>query len=311
MAKTKSLKSDDYIFPLNINGLEGRMLRLPPQKGAKKEILFIYGQHSSLERWWGLALEFNKMGGVTMPDLPGFGGMTSLYKIGHKATVDELADYLAAFVKLKYRNKKVVIAGMSLGFVIATRMLQRYPELTKKVDLLISIVGFAHKDDFIFTKKRHFTYRWGATLFSRRFPAWVFQNVFLQPFYLRRVYHRSHNGKEKFAEMSGDEFDRTMDMEIELWSINDIRTQMQTSREMLTLNNCTKRVELPVYHVAARKDRYFDNARVEEHFRLIFKDYQVLYTRAPSHAPTVIATAREAAPFIPVGLRKLLDAKAG
>src|SRR5579862_6532373 len=123
------LKAEDFIVPLNINGLEGRMLRLPAQKASQPEILFIYGQHSSLERWWGLALELNKLGPITMPDLPGFGGMQSLYKIGKTASVDDLADYLAAFVKLKYRNKKFVIAGMSLGFVIVTRMLQKYPEL--------------------------------------------------------------------------------------------------------------------------------------------------------------------------------------
>ncbi len=310
MAKSKSKDPDDYIFPLNINGLEGRMLRLPAPKEKNHEILFIYGQHSSLERWWGMAQELNKFGAFTMPDLPGFGGMTNLYKIGHKATIDELADYLAAFVKMKYRHKKVTIGGMSLGFAIVTRMLQRNPELIKKVDVLISIVGFAHGDDFIFGRRRTFFYRRGSALFSHKWPAWVFQNVFLQPFYLKRVYHRSNNGKEKFAELSGDEFGRTMDMEIKLWNINDLRTQMQTSREMLALDNCGKRVNLPVYHVAAKKDRYFDNARVEEHLRKIFSNVEVMFMKSTNHAPTVIATPEDAAPFIPAGIRKLLSAQA-
>lgn len=308
MAKKAGQEPADYILPLYINGLEGRMLRLPAPKGKNREVLFVYGQHSSLERWWGLVHEFNRFGAVTMPDLPGFGGMDSLYKSGQKGNIDNLADYLAAFLKLRYKNKKVTIAAMSLGFVIVTRMLQRYPDLTKKVEMLVSVVGFAHKDDFVFSKPRHFVYTYGAWIVSHRIPAWIFQHVFLRPAYLRRVYARSYNAREKFADLSGDEFDRTMDTEIHLWRVNDIRTQMQTSYEMLTLDNTKKRVDLPVIHVAAKKDRYFNNTVVEQHLRQIFKDYEIYYMKG-NHAPTIIADAKAAAPFIPAGVRKLLNKK--
>lgn len=285
------------------------MLRLPARKAGQREILFIYGQHSSLERWWGLALEMNKYGALTMPDVPGFGGMTSLYKIGSSATIDNLADYLAAFIKLKYRNKRVTILAMSLGFVVATRMLQRYPELTKKVDFLASIVGFGHHDDFIFSKKRQFFYRCVTAVFARKWPARIFQALFLQPFYLRRAYKHSRFAKEKLAHMSGDEFNRTMDMEIVLWRINDIRTQMKTNNEMFKLDNTKTRVNLPVWHVASKKDRYFDHVRVEQHLRRIFSDFNIAFTKDPNHAPTIIADAKAAAPFIPAELRKALSAK--
>lgn len=309
MAKSEP-RAEDFIMSLNINGLEGRMLRMPAKRKNQPELLFIYGQHSSLERWFGLALELNKLGAVTMPDMPGFGGMKSLYSIGQTATVDNLADYLAAFIKLKYRNKKFIVLGMSLGFVIVTRMLQKYPELTKKVLLLTSIVGFAHGDDFIFPKKRLRVYKPTARFFSMRLPAWFFQRVVVHPYFLRRTYHKSYNGREKFENMSGDEFERTMDMEILLWKINDIRTQMKTNVEMLSLNNCNARVDLPVHHVAAKRDRYFNNTSVEHHFRQIFSDYRVYWTTAPNHAPTIIATAKEAAPFIPAGIRRLIRAAA-
>lgn len=122
----------DYIQPLNMNGLQGRVLQMPAPKNKNREILFIYGHHSSLERWWGLVQNFNRYGAVTMPDLPGFGGMDSFYKIGEKPTIDNLADYLASFIKMRYKRRRFTIIGMSLGFVIATRMLQRYPDLAKK-----------------------------------------------------------------------------------------------------------------------------------------------------------------------------------
>ena len=300
---------EDYIVPLNINGLEGRMMRLPAKKAGQREILFIYGQHSSLERWWGLALEMNRYGALTMPDMPGFGGMTSLYKIGQTASIDNLADYLAAFIKLKYRNKRVTILGMSLAFAVVTRMLQRYPELTKKVDMVVSIVGLAHGDDFVFSRKRRLFYKIVTGIFSRRLPAAFFQGVFLQPFYLRRAYKHSRFAKEKLSNLSGDEFKRTMDMEIVLWRINDIRTQMKTNNEMFRLDNTNKRIDLPVWHVASKKDRYFNHVRVEEHMRKIFTDFHVAYTKDPNHAPTIIADAKAAAPFIPTELRKELNKK--
>ncbi len=71
MTKTV-LDPADYIAPLNMNGMQGRMLRMPAPKSYKREILFIYGHHSSLERWFGFSQVLNRYGAVTMPDLPGF-----------------------------------------------------------------------------------------------------------------------------------------------------------------------------------------------------------------------------------------------
>lgn len=299
----------DFIVPLNLNGLEGRMLKMPAKKPAQREILFVYGQHSSLERWFGLAQELNKLGTVIMPDLPGLGGMTSLYRIGYPATIDNMAEYLATFVKLKFKNKKVTIIAMSLGFVVATRMLQNHPELVKKVDILVSIVGFAHGSDLKFSKSRLFIYKSASKLFAKKIPAKIFRYTALQPVVLKAIYHRTHNAKEKFVEMTGDEFKRTMDMEINLWHQNDIRTQFKNYLEMFDLDNTSLRVNLPVYHVAAQHDRYFNNIKVEEHMRRIFNDFKIFYSKASNHAPTVVATAKEAAPFMPPGLREVLAKK--
>ncbi len=89
MAKKLPKNPADYIQPLNINGMEGRMMFLPSQKKNNAEILFVYGHHSSLERWWGFAQVLSRFANVTMPDLPGFGGMDSFYKIGKHASVED------------------------------------------------------------------------------------------------------------------------------------------------------------------------------------------------------------------------------
>lgn len=309
MAK-KLLKSPaDYIEPLNINGLDGRMLHLPAQKGGNpnKEILFVYGHHSSLERWWGLMQVLNRYAPVTMPDLPGFGGMDSYYTIGKKPSIDNLADYLAAFIKLRYKRKKVVIAGMSFGFVVATRMMQRYPELSKKVILLVSIVGFAHKDDFTFSKPRYYFYLYATRLLSYRLPAAFFRHIVLHKLILRTFYARTHNAKHKFAQVKDPaEFEHLMATEVNLWHENDVRTWAYTSTQFLTFNNCNVRVNVPVWHVSAKADHFFDNHLVEQHMQVVFSDYKSAEINMETHAPSVIADERMAGPLVPPKLRRML-----
>jgi pimeloyl-ACP methyl ester carboxylesterase len=307
MAKTAPNPAD-YIYPLNMNGLQGRMLQMKAPKGKTREILFVYGHHSSLERWFGLMQNLNRYGAVTMPDLPGFGGMDSFYKIDEKATIDRLADYLAAFVKMRYKRRRVTIAGMSLGFVIVTRMLQRYPDLIKKVDMVVSLAGFAHKDDFTFSKRRHFMYLTMARVFSLPVTSSFFRHVILSPFILKTVYKYTHNAKNKFEGVVEEELEELLNFEVHLWHDNDVRTYMQTSKEFLTLDNCKVQVDLPVYHVAISDDRYFDNHVVEQHFRIIFNDFHELAKLdVGNHAPSVLADAKAAAPFVPPKLRRILS----
>lgn len=300
----------DYIVPLNVNGLEGRMLRLPAPKtkqAAGRDILFIYGLHSSLERWWGLAQVLNRYGAVTMPDLPGFGGMDSFYKIGKQPTIDNMADYVAAVVKLRYRRKKVTIVGLSYGFVVVTRMLQKYPELTGKVTLLVSIVGFAHKDDFIFTKTRYRLYRLGTGLIKRRLPAKIFREVALNPWVLRTFYGRTHNAKSKYALADTyDALEEIQQVEVGLWRNNDARTWAFTTNEILRFDNCQVRVDLPVWHVAAHNDHYFDNHLVEQHFKVIFNGFDTASFDLKAHAPSVLATEKDAAVLLPTKLKRYL-----
>lgn len=292
-----------------MNGLHGRMLRMPAKKPSQREMLLIYGHHASLERMFGLAEDLNRYGGVTMPDLPGFGGMESFYKVGLKPTVDDLADYLAAFIKLRYRGRRISIMGMSFGFVIATKMLQRYPELAKKVDLLVSVVGFAHKDDFKFKKRNYLIMLWLARVFSNRPMAWFGRHIILRPAFIRWSYLAVADKHTKLKDADTTERDRRINYEINLWHINDVRTHMFTTIQMLKLNLCTKTVDLPVYHIAVEPDRYFNNQFVEQHLNVIYKHVKIIKSKMSGHAPTVVADAQAAAPFIPAAIRALLRQK--
>jgi len=107
----------DFIMPININGLDGRVLRVENENHrSRHELLLIYDFQSNLEKWWGFAIALKNYANVTSVDLPGLGGMDSFYKIGRKPTLDNMADYLASFVKLKYKRKRLSIHGCRLWF---------------------------------------------------------------------------------------------------------------------------------------------------------------------------------------------------
>ena len=298
------------IQPLNMNGLSGRLMYLPAPKKHKREFLVVYGHHSSLERWSGFAEVFNDYGAVIMPDLPGFGGMDSFYKIGKTASLDNYADYLAAFVKMRYKRRRFSIVGISWGFLVITRMLQLYPELSKKVDMLISAAGFMHYDNFKFSPNRHSLYTIASRIFSVPPIDFIFRYVALNRYVLRAAYSKTHNAKVKFAQAKNeDEFNRMMAMEIKLWQTNDTRTHFRTTVEMLTVDNCRNTVKLPVWHVFTHNDNYFDNAVVEQQMRIVFDDYIPIEINLTSHVLSVIATKEESKMLIPRKLQKYLKTR--
>ncbi len=272
----------------------------------KKEILLIYGHHSSLERMYGIAEALSMFGTVTMPDLPGCGGMESFYKIDMKPNIDTMADYLASFIKLRYKGKKISIVGMSLGFAIVTRVLQRYPEICDKVEILISVVGFSHRYDYAFSRSRMLFYRTLSSVFMHKLPAAFFYNVLLHPTVIRTAYSKTFNAKKKLANMTPEDKKAAIEFEVELWRQDDTRTYMAMGLQMLNIDNCKQQVSLPVHHISVAGDQYFDHSVVEQHMRVIFSDFTEHEAVIPSHAPTILATKEEADPFIPKSVKKLL-----
>jgi len=303
---SKEQKPDDFIQPLYINGLNGRMLRVPAPAHTNREILLIYGHHALLERWWGLVENLNDYGAVTMPDLPGFGGMDGFQTIGRKPTINEYADYLAAFVKMHYRRKRVTIVGISFGFVVITRMLQRYPELAKRVDLVVSMVGFMHKTDFLFTPQRRNQIHIAARFFSLPGVAWIIRYCFLNQFIIKRIYVRMPAGRRRFLEMDPITFSSLMDFEVLLWQKNDVRTHWRTTSEFVLLDNCDRQIDLPVWHVASRGDHYFNNEIVEQHMRVVYNDYHRGVMESKAHTPSILGDKKELSIMLPPGLRKVL-----
>jgi pimeloyl-ACP methyl ester carboxylesterase len=300
----------DYILPLNINGLQGRMLRMPAAKRKNKEILMVYGHHAMIERWGGLAENLAEYGNVTMPDLPGFGGMDSFYKAGKRPDIDAFADYLVAFIKLRYKNKKITIYAISYGFVIVTRMLQRYPEIAKKVELLISFAGFIHEEDILYGRPKRRVYERLARLLAARPVTWFIRHIGYSRPVLNRLYKTFPNSKRRMIEITPEEFAQSIDFELKLWRSNDVRTHWLTTSEFLRLDNLGRHVPIPVVHVVSKKDHYLNNIVVEQHMRQVFSDYTQHIAKTKAHVPSVLADKKAMSVMIPQSLRKQLGRSA-
>jgi pimeloyl-ACP methyl ester carboxylesterase len=304
MASPKIKKN---ITALHVNGMDGRMLRLPAPKGKKRNIFLLYGHHASLERLTGLAEVLNAHGSITMPDLPGLGGMDSFYKIGEKPTLDNYADYLASLLKLYFKRKRITVIAMSFSVPLIIRTLQKYPELAKKVDIVISISGFVHHDDFIFSKREYWGLRTLSWVGSRKLPSLFFKYVVFSKPVITATYTLVGNRHSKMKDaVDRAERDRRIAFEANLWKINDVRTRMSTYGLMLTLDICNDKVAAPAYHVTATEDRYFNNETVKQHLHVIFDKIEVISTQMANHAPTIMATAKEAEPYVPARLKKIL-----
>ena len=102
---------------------------------------------------------------------------------------------------------------------------------------------------------------------------------------------------------------RRVNFEIHLWQCNEVRTYMRTSVAMFKLVPIPVRVNLTVHHVAVNEDRYFDNGLVEEHMRLIYKNFIMHETTMPDHVPSIVASAEQASPFLPASLRRIFAKK--
>jgi pimeloyl-ACP methyl ester carboxylesterase len=292
-----------------MNHLEGRMLHVPAQKKGQREILLIYGHHAMLERWWGLVENLNLYGSVTMPDLPGFGGMDSFNKIGIYPDIDAYADYLAAFIKLRYKKRKFTIVAVSFGFVVVTRMLQKYPQLSKRVDMLVSVVGFVHKDDFVYSRRQRRMYRRASRLFATRPVAFMIRYAALNKLVLKTLYAKLPNSKRRMIEVTPEEFEQTMKFEVQLWQANDVRTHWLTTSQFFTLDNCQQKIDLPVMHVVSEEDHYFNNKIVEQHMKVTFRGYHKYVAKSKAHTPSILADKKAMAILLPPGLRRRLAKK--
>lgn len=308
MKQTEITIPDEFVSGLHVNGMRGRVLKLPAKtkRHAKKDILLVYGHHSSIERMYSLAQHLASYGNITMPDLPGFGGMDSFYIINKKPTLDNMADYLATYIKMTYKNAPIAICGMSYGFLVVTRMLQKYPKMQKQVTLLVSLVGFSNSNDFHFKKRTYNLFLFLSKVGSTAIVSFFVKHLLFTRPVITSTYKMMANRHVKMKDAAAEEQKRRIAFEVYLWKCNDARTYFATSHNFLKVDLTQQNVTHGLYHVTVAEDQYFNAETVHMNLSKIYNPVKIFTAVLPNHAPTVISDEAEAARIVPQPLQRIL-----
>ena len=302
------MKSSE-ISALDYQGLKGRLWRAPAKAPEKNKniILLIYGHHASLERNAGLVAYLQNFGQVVAPDLPGFGGMDAFYKLGQKPKLEAYAQYLHNFIEEHLPpQQSFSLVSMSFGFLVVTRMLQKYPQHAKNIKLLISLAGFVSSKALKFKPLRLKLYRFLALIIQWQAIAFIYRYLLLNSFILRRFYAHTYLARSKFAHKKSLEKKKLLEMEIKLWQCNDVRTWAATASMMLTIDIKDPLINITLHQAKPQGDQYFEAQINDAQLRSVFKKLVFYEVDFKTHAPTVIAQASEVEAFIPEKLHQEL-----
>lgn len=300
---------EDQLEPLSVDGLNGRLLKIPAVHGSDQQILLIYGIHSSHERMYTMAKFLSNYGTVTLPDLPGIGGMDSFYMRSRRPSIDLYADYLYTFLKIRGLNQNVKVVAMSFGFLVVTRMLQRHPDSRTWFESVISFVGFGRSTDF---KNIASQRRWAvpiSRLAATRSGSWIISTLIFNPLALRVMFalFRLFNPKYKQVEPAARR--ESQQMELDLWQRNDARTRFAIYVMFFTFDLTLGQpsLPLPLHDMTTPQDQYFDSRRVNESLKLLYRQVSISQANLALHAPSIIGDVDEVAQVFSAEAKAILN----
>lgn len=286
-----------YLSRLSLNGLNGRQLQLPAKNtGSESSILLIYGVHSSFERMYSTAEFLADYGAVTMVDLPGIGGMNSFYSVGLEPTLDNYADYLYSTLKTLKLTGRIKVVAMSFGFLVVSRMLQKYPETEAWFDYVISFVGFGRAGDFKNIQSRRRNQLPVCRIFSSRGGGWFIDKIVFNPLGLRLMFAVFRTFNPKYKHGMATDPQRSNQMELDLWQNNDARTRFAIYKILFTfdLTKTRKRlISVPLHDLTTPSDQYFSPQRVARTLKLLYAKVDASEANMPLHAPSIIGSKRD------------------
>lgn len=272
----KRTTEDQNITPLRVNKLSGRMLRLVSTR-SRREILVVYDLHTDLEAIRGFAKNLSRYGSVTAPDLPGFGGMDSLTKMRHKITLGNYCAYLAAFVKLRYRNRRFTIVGIGLGATISVRMLQKYPDIAAKVNNVVLLGGLFERSDRRMSSMSRLAAKIGYKVLLLPPICFLGKGIMRGPF-LRVALGLANIQSRPMSKSALAEEDR-------LWRGDDLKSHLSLEKELLTQKLIESRLNIPAQALAINTPKDFDYSTWSEHLRVIFNDVTITHSRRKVSVP--------------------------
>jgi len=279
MTKKYNQNISDYLEPYYINGLESRMLKTESRTTKRKNILFVYDLLDSLENSWELINDLRNFGHVSSVDLPGIGGMNSFYSIGYRPTIDNYADFLATFVKLRFKRGKIILAGKGFGFAVITRMLQKYPEIHKRTTTVLSINGHVHNNDFNISKTKIDLFKFVYNFLAIKPMAYTSKKLFSNSF----IYQKLNNKLlMKFLIYGVLNIEKDINSIKELFKKCDASTHWLLVEQLLALDNCQHRLNIKLLHAYYGND-LINHSTQRQHFQVSYKSYKE-YKMIPNKA---------------------------
>ena len=287
-------------------GTSGRVMDAPSRGDASPNIsvIFIYGHHALIERWWGLIAQLREYGRVIAPDLPGFGGMSPC--AGDEDLIDQLAQHVKLVIDKMAPTGDLILAGVSFGFAVLTRLLECFPELIPRVRLLVSFSGFVSGDNL----NTPLLVRLGVQ-FLKLCSSYDHINILANRFLIRRTTIASIDRvigatRRRSATMSKAQRSELVGIETFLWRTNDLATHWSTMTWALTAPAPASSISVCVTHVSFDNDPYVLHETIARRLREIFNEVAVLLIPGDTHTPDLNAPLCAYTVYLPDFLRDQL-----
>ncbi|HEY2004438.1 MAG TPA: alpha/beta hydrolase [Candidatus Saccharimonadia bacterium] len=292
-----------------MSGLKGRVFNHPSRKErGGRTIVFVYGIHGSLERFYGVIHYLARFGRVVAPDLPGFGGMPSFYSVGSRPSPDAYGDYLAEFIRQELPDGQLTLVGLSYGFVVITRMLARHPDLQSRADMAVSVMGLADGRDLAMSPVLRCACE--ALLGIARTPVLgrVLQYIITRRWLLRLMYTDRNPKVRSLPQSLRPEIIR---FESYLWNCNDMRTYGACMHELFHLRQPTgPLIKTPAHHISTPHDHWLNIDSAERHIRALYGNLTSHTSTVMKHGGLAYDSEDEAKEIIPAGMVAAFEAQA-
>ena len=236
-----------------------------PNRLSKNNILYIPDILSSLDLSWNIINLFHDYGNITAIDLPGIGGMEAFHLIKQKNKIDNFADYIASFIKLRYKNKKLIVVANGFGFIAITRTLQKYPILIKNIKIVVSINGISRYDALKLSFRKRAIIKLLA--FTGDLSKLIFLSFFKNQLMDMNLY--TNNKHRIYLENLSKTDNKYMHKKL---IENDYRTNVSMLNEIIKVDNCNKRLDLHLWNLVLN-DNCIDQKINEQHLRITYKKY--------------------------------------
>ncbi|MDX1765982.1 MAG: hypothetical protein R3313_03450, partial [Candidatus Saccharimonadales bacterium] len=198
-------------------------------------------------------------------------------------------------MKSRRLTSDVTVVAMSFGFIVLTRMLQKYPESRAYTKDIISVMGFGRWTDFTLSNRTRKTYIYISKLFRTKLGSWLVKTFVFNRVVLKLMFWIFSKFNPKYQQSLGEERKAGRAMEERLWRSNDARTKFYTWVSVLTVDLTITDIKIPlkVYNMYSKTDQYFDSQRVKQSLKKLYQDYVPSVANSTLHAPSILGDRDE------------------